>query len=310
MYCSTLKSPKFTMGMPAIVCAMACAIAPAHIAWAQSGACCVEGEGLIFCSEETEAQCAKLGGVFHGDGTVCDPFPCNIGKGPVGACCSPGTCFESTRLDCSATWLGPGTTCDPFPCEVPAGGACCLVDVDFCLDTDEILCGLINGSFHEGQTCADVGCGKASGNPEVGACCLLDPFGISCATIPEELCAKVAGVFQGVDSTCDPLPCDPGTGPVGACCIKGGGLILCSQLHESHCAQLGGVFQGADTVCDPNPCVPPGDGNADGEVNITDLLMVIETWGPCPSVGSCPTDSNNDDLVNIADLLTVVANWS
>src|SRR5262245_31612738 len=255
MYSSTRSSPKLAMGLPAIVSAMACAFAPAHIACAQTGACCVAGGGVIFCSDETEDSCASLGGVFQGIGTTCERFPCDGDPGPIGACCSPGTCFESTKRDCSGTWLGPGTTCDPFPCELPRTGACCFEDVLFCFETTEATCALAGGTFHLDTPCADLKCG--GGDPQdVGACCLLDPFGISCVITTEALCAKGGGAFHGVGSVCDPLPCEPGTGPIGACCILGGGLAICSILHESHCLQLGGVFQGEGVVCEDVVCVP------------------------------------------------------
>ncbi|MCI0675087.1 MAG: dockerin type I domain-containing protein [Phycisphaerales bacterium] len=59
---------------------------------------------------------------------------------------------------------------------------------------------------------------------------------------------------------------------------------------------------------DPNS-VPagPGDANGDGIVNIVDLLLVINAWGPCAS--PCAADFNADGLVNIIDLLTVISNW-
>ncbi len=57
-------------------------------------------------------------------------------------------------------------------------------------------------------------------------------------------------------------------------------------------------------------CVRDGDINADGVVNVTDLLLVIAAWGPCPGGGeACDADTNGDGEVNVSDLLTVIANW-
>lgn len=53
----------------------------------------------------------------------------------------------------------------------------------------------------------------------------------------------------------------------------------------------------------------PGDIDLDGEININDLLIVINTWGPCPKKGPCPGDIDLDGEVNINDLLIVINNW-
>jgi len=57
--------------------------------------------------------------------------------------------------------------------------------------------------------------------------------------------------------------------------------------------------------CTPSPQCP-GDANGDGNVNITDLLLVISNWG---QAGLNPADINGDNVVNIADLLAVIAAW-
>ena len=49
-----------------------------------------------------------------------------------------------------------------------------------------------------------------------------------------------------------------------------------------------------------------GDLNADGTVDITDLLTLLSDWGLCIC---CPSDINNDNVVNIQDLLELLANW-
>ena len=55
-----------------------------------------------------------------------------------------------------------------------------------------------------------------------------------------------------------------------------------------------------------NPTLP-GDVNGDGYANVTDLLAVMDTWGPCEG---CPADLNGDGLVDVVDLLEVVGNWN
>jgi hypothetical protein len=57
----------------------------------------------------------------------------------------------------------------------------------------------------------------------------------------------------------------------------------------------------------PAPGIP-GDLNNDGVVDITDLLAMLEDWGPCPP--PCPADINGDGVVDITDLLELLANWT
>lgn len=52
--------------------------------------------------------------------------------------------------------------------------------------------------------------------------------------------------------------------------------------------------------------VVPGDVNGDGFVDITDLLAIVDMWGPCVE---CPEDLNGDGVVDVVDLLEVVGNW-
>jgi hypothetical protein len=44
----------------------------------------------------------------------------------------------------------------------------------------------------------------------------------------------------------------------------------------------------------------------DGVINVNDLLLVINQWGPCDQ---CVGDINNDGLVNHLDLLAVIESW-
>jgi hypothetical protein len=62
------------------------------------------------------------------------------------------------------------------------------------------------------------------------------------------------------------------------------------------------------------PSNVPGDITGDGVVNVNDLLVVINAWGPCPAPPqSCPADiapsPNGDGVVNVNDLLSVINNW-
>jgi Ca2+-binding EF-hand superfamily protein len=59
------------------------------------------------------------------------------------------------------------------------------------------------------------------------------------------------------------------------------------------------------------PLGPPrlGDIDGDGVVNVNDLLLVINAWGPCPPPNLCPADVTGDGMINVNDLLVVINNW-
>jgi len=52
-----------------------------------------------------------------------------------------------------------------------------------------------------------------------------------------------------------------------------------------------------------------GDLNGDGVVNVSDLLILLSQWGPCPRGQTCAADLNDDGVVNVSDLLILLANW-
>jgi hypothetical protein len=58
------------------------------------------------------------------------------------------------------------------------------------------------------------------------------------------------------------------------------------------------------------PAGVAGDLDGDGVVGITDLLLLLVAWGPCPAPPeTCPADLDGDGLVGITDLLTLLTNW-
>jgi len=50
----------------------------------------------------------------------------------------------------------------------------------------------------------------------------------------------------------------------------------------------------------------PGDINGDGVVNVSDLLMILEGWGPNPGH---PADLDGNDVVDVNDLLAFLSLW-
>jgi DNA-binding beta-propeller fold protein YncE len=63
----------------------------------------------------------------------------------------------------------------------------------------------------------------------------------------------------------------------------------------------------------PDSCEAlPGDLDGDGAVGITDLLMLLAAWGPCPAPcpPSCASDLDGDCATGITDLLALLADWT
>jgi len=88
------------------------------------GACCVAGE----CTLEWEDDCTTLGGTFLGEGTVCEPNPCDP-QTVVGACTymeeGEEVCTRETAGDCAVlagTYAGDGTVCE----------VCCDTGTPYC----------------------------------------------------------------------------------------------------------------------------------------------------------------------------------
>jgi hypothetical protein len=67
--------------------------------------------------------------------------------------------------------------------------------------------------------------------------------------------------------------------------------------------------EGSVTVLlnEPLPLDCPGDLNGDGYVNVSDMLAVLASWGPCD--GPCPADLNGDGFVDILDFLDLLFLW-
>jgi len=51
------------------------------------------------------------------------------------------------------------------------------------------------------------------------------------------------------------------------------------------------------------------DLNFDGVVNVSDLLILLSSWGPCDPKSDCPANLSGDGVVNVTDLLILLSNW-
>lgn len=223
------------------------------------------------------------------------PFQC---AAATGACCfSDGSCQQLTDADCdtlSGTWSGPEISCSAANCQ-PSPGACCVESTGACTEVDEATCVAFGGEFHADESCATWIC-----FPE-GACCLAN--GDCTGPVGEEVCLGFGGTFMGHGADCTTANCPD---PIGWCCPKDGSF--CSDMSEAQCAAFGAIWGGAGTSCDDasacegEPC--PGDVDGNGTVDVSDLLLILASWG---DGGSGDADGDGDTDVN--DLLMAIANF-
>jgi hypothetical protein len=88
------------------------------------------------------------------------------------------------------------------------------------------------------------------------------------------------------------------------------GLELLSALDINDAGQIvgfgvtpGGHLRGF--LLQPRPT---GDLNGDGGVNVSDFLLLLAAWGPCPDA-CCPADLDGDDDVGIGDFLILLGSF-
>jgi archaellum component FlaF (FlaF/FlaG flagellin family) len=86
-----------------------------------------------------------------------------------------------------------------------------------------------------------------------------------------------------------------------------------SVSYHSYASDL--VAGDTNDVRDVFQCeIPPlctGDLEGSGDVGVTDFLVLLADWGPCPDPcpPSCAADLDGDCTVGVTDFLTLLANW-
>ncbi len=69
------------------------------------------------------------------------------------------------------------------------------------------------------------------------------------------------------------------------------------------------IFSPHPTFAPDDPPSVPGDLDGDGSVGVSDLLILLGSWGPCGNCDACIADLNGDCLVGVPDLLFLLGNW-
>ena len=225
------------------------------------------------------------------------PFECGALEG---ACCKPdGTCLETTELLCdtlSGFFQGELTTCETITCPDPVG-ACCVPSTGACVDdVVEVQCTAFGGTFLVGNACSDIICFPS------GACCAVS--GECVSDVTPEACEAFGGVFQGDGSLCENLTCPA---PEGWCCPDGD---ICFEFDEETCKAFGGTWGGPGSICsDVNACdvssLCPGDLDANGIVDVNDVLEVLSSYGSTNGEGDADGDGDSD----VDDVLEVINGW-
>ncbi|MCH7546812.1 MAG: hypothetical protein IID30_10475 [Planctomycetes bacterium] len=220
---------------------------------------------------------------------------------PTEACCfNTGTCLQLTASDCQSsggTPQGAGTSCASLTCNATAPEACCLA-AGVCIFTTPADCIGFGGSPQGPGTA----CGTSLCLPE--ACCFND---LSCQDLTPEECITAGGAPGGVGSACESFSCGPVT---EACCLT---TEVCINADPVDCIGFAGTPLGPGTICEANSCKPPCPSDIeplsgpDGNTNVTDLLALLASWGPCAA--ACAADINTDGTVNVTDLLVLLGGW-
>jgi hypothetical protein len=80
---------------------------------------------------------------------------------------------------------------------------------------------------------------------------------------------------------------------------------------QDDCEILSGDAEDLNGNGVPDECDLPGDLDGDGSVGVTDFLILLTTWGPCP--GACPPpcagDLDGDCVVGVGDFLMLLSLW-
>jgi predicted outer membrane repeat protein len=114
------------------------------------------------------------------------------------------------------------------------------------------------------------------------------------------------GTELACNNTCDGSPCGAPHACLSVLLTEGEYLIRVSRISEAAGSQGPDEFNLHFDLEAPRP----GDLNGDGVVDVVDLLILFNHWGPCSDACShCFADLTGDCVVDVADLLILFNNW-
>lgn len=296
------------------------------------------GGAVGACCTDSTAQCANNVNIANCTGNdqrfaaniTCDQLepPCGT---IVGACCYPNdTCTILQQDDCQSSggnWIGPNSICSSCPCitPCPAGGVnegepicfnnyddvfnggCIVPSPNFSpLGINQTVCGrsgvfLIDGVVHGDFDWYEVNLNHAttltwSVRAEFRTRIWIRNGNAGCPGTTLQFAAATECFDYSVSVFVQP----------------GRYWCIIGPLAFDDNAGCGARYLARATISPP--CVgdiagAPG-GGGDDVVNVSDLLAVINQWGPCGP--SCPADiapPGGDGVVNVSDLLAVINHW-
>jgi hypothetical protein len=144
------------------------------------------------------------------------------------------------------------------------------------------------------------------------ACCFV--AGEACRDAVPFQCLQAGGIPLGPGSACDD-PFDDCPNLHLPCCYPDGSCLdILVQACVATCGVPGGYF---GSTCETIKCEQPlaGDIDLDGDVDVFDLLVLLNSWGPCVWDGDfcednpCAADLNTSGQIDIEDLLIMLNVW-
>ncbi len=84
------------------------------------------------------------------------------------------------------------------------------------------------------------------------------------------------------------------------------------NLVPDDCDIASGSSDDLDQNGIPDECDLEADLDGDGDVDVSDFLQLLQSWGPCPQPcpPACPADLDGDCNVGIVDFLALLTSWS
>jgi hypothetical protein len=289
------------------------------------GACCDDSTGQ--CKDGVEiTDCLGPNSRFAPDQSCqsLDP-PCGV---IVGACCMrDATCSILTQEECAklkGNWLGANTLCDQCPCIVPCPPGAVAEGEQVCANNyvDEFNSGCdaekpAYSTIQLGQTVCGTSGVFLTGLKETPD---VDWYQVEVKEFTELTWTARAefrpqlwivdgnhGCPGSVLSTAAAFECDEVT--ITAFVSPGMYWVVIAPFGFTDSAACGAPY--VATLNPPSPCpadiAPQPSGN--GVVDVDDLLMIINNWGPEEGPADIAPPPTGNGIVDVDDLLTVINNW-